>query len=117
RLPREPPRKAPHLALQVLARWIAEDRELVPAAQLDGTELGVLERIPRDVALAAQLAVAPREELHVVLGGVLAVPVDVVIALDARLPRRRPDLHRPEELAEVLVDPVEAAGDHLLRVV
>jgi hypothetical protein len=39
----------------------------------------------------------------------LAIPVDEVVVLDARLLRRRPDLDRPEELPEVLVDPVEAA--------
>ncbi len=47
----------------------------------------------------------------------LAVPLDEVVILDARFLHRRPDLDGPEKLPEVLVDPVEAARDHLLRVV
>src|SRR5262249_19733409 len=96
---------------------VAEHREPVPAAELDRAELWMLERVPVDVALAAELAVAPAQELEVVLGGMLAIPVGVVIALDPRLPDRRPDLDRPDALAEVLVDTVEAAGDDIIGVV
>ena len=77
----------------------------------------MLERIPAHVAFAAELAIAPAQELEIVLGRMLAVPVDEVIALDSRFLHRRPDLHRPEELPEVLVGPVEPAGDDSLGVV
>jgi hypothetical protein len=77
----------------------------------------MLERVPVHVRLAAELAVAPREELQVVLGGMLAIPLDVVVALDPGLACRRPDLDGPEERPQVLVEPIEAAGDDLLRVV
>src|SRR5207253_6528570 len=97
-LPRDPAREAPHLALAILGGRIAEDRELVPAAELDRAELRMVERVPIDVALAAELAIAPANELEIVLGRMLAIPVDEVVALDARLLDRRPDLHRPDEL-------------------
>ena len=77
----------------------------------------MVERIPGHVGLSPQLAIAPGEQLQVVLGRVRAIPLDEVVVLDSRLAHRRPDLHGPEELPQVLVDPVEAAGDHLLRVV
>src|SRR5438552_4228997 len=105
RLPHDPAREAPHLALAVLDRRIAEDAQPVPSTELHRAELRMLERIPAHVAFAAELAIAPAQELEIVLGRMLAVPVDEVIALDSRFLHRRPDLHRPEELPEVLVGP------------
>ncbi len=63
------------------------------------------------------MLVAPLQQLQVVLGRVLAVPVDPVVVGDAGLAVRRPQLHGPEQRAEVLVEPVLGAGDDLLRVV
>jgi hypothetical protein len=40
---------------------------LVPAADLDGTELRVHERLPVDVRVAGAVLVAPLDELQVVL--------------------------------------------------
>ena len=49
---------------------------MVPAAELDLPELRVVERVPVDVALAVELLVAPAQQLQVVLGRVLAEPLD-----------------------------------------
>ena len=78
----------------------------------------MLEGIPVDEALAAQLLVAPAQQLEIVLGRVLAIPVDELVLVDAGLALRAPELDRPGEQAEVVVQPVvEDAGDHFLGVV
>ena len=76
------------------------------------SELRMVERLPRDVTDAAELLVAPAEELQVVLDRMVAEPVDVLVVGDAGLAHRRPDLDDPGEHAEMLVDPVERAADH-----
>src|SRR5207244_12637756 len=56
--------------------------------------------------------------LDVVLDGMLANPVREVVVRDPGLALRAPELGRPREHAEVLVQPfVRAALDRLLRVV
>ena len=117
RLPGQPLREALYLSLAVLRRRVAEGRQLVPAAQLDLAQLRVIECVPRDVALASEFLVAPAQQLQVILGRMVAIPVNEVVLLDAGFLGRRPDLDCPEKLAEVFIDPVEAAGDHLLRVI
>jgi hypothetical protein len=77
----------------------------------------VAEREPVDVGLAGALLVAPLQQLEVVFRRVLAVPLDPLVVGDAGFLVRRPDLDRPEQRAQVLVDPVLRAGDDLLRVV
>ena len=81
-------------------------------------ELRMVELVPVDVALAVELLVVPAEELEVVLGRVLLHPLDEAVVLDARLALGAPELGRPREDAEVVVEPVvPAALDRRLRVV
>ena len=114
---RHPGREARRLALAQCRRRVAPVVHLVPAAQFHRAQLRVLERIPVDMRQAGALLVAPLQQLQVVFGRVLAVPVDPVVVGDAGLAVGRPQLHRPEQRAQVLVDPVLRAGDDLLRVV
>ena len=117
RLPQQPVRKSRDLALEELWRRIAEGVESVPAADLDGTELRMVERLPAEMRQSAELVLAPAKYLQVILDRMIAEPVDVEILLDARLAHRAPDLHDPAEHAEMIVDPVEGAADDLLRVI
>src|SRR6266571_7240764 len=91
--------------------------EAVPAANLDGPQLGVLERLPVDVRHAAQLFLAPPKHLEVVSGRVIAKPIDVEILFEPGLAHRAPDLDHPAEHPEVVIDPIEGAADDLLRVI
>ena len=106
------------LPLEKLRRHVAPAVHDVPAAELDLAELLVLERIPVDVALPVQGVVVPAQELEVVLRRVILEPFDEAEVLDPGLPLRAPELGRPGEDAEVVVEPVVApALDRLLRVV
>jgi hypothetical protein len=69
------------------------------------------------MGVAAALLIAPLQQLQVVFGRVVAVPVDPVVLVDAGFLVGGPDLHRPEQRAQVLVHPVLRAGDDLLGVV
>ncbi len=76
----------------------------------------MLERVPVDVALAELVRELQHGEL--VLGRVLAQPVDEVVLLETGLALRAPELGHPRIGAEVVVDPVDVAAlDHHLRVV
>src|SRR3989441_7521737 len=78
----------------------------------------MVERAPVEVALAIELLVAPLEELQIVLRLVLLDPLDVLVVLDPGLALRAPELRRPREDAEVVVEPVvRRALDRLLRLV
>ncbi len=77
----------------------------------------MVERPPAGVRGAAQLLVAPANELQVVLGRMVAEPVDVLVAFDAGLAHGRPDFHDPGKNAEVLERPQERRADDRLRVV
>src|SRR6185369_4696669 len=81
RLPDDPRRKALELLGEELRRRIAERVEPVPAADLDPAELGMVVRRPALVRDAAELLVAPADELQVVLGRMVAEPVDVLVLL------------------------------------
>ncbi len=106
------------LALEELRRDVRPRVHEVPAAELDLAELVVLVRVPVDIPFPVQLLVAPPDELEIVLRWVVAHPVDVLVALDPRLPLRAPELRRPGVDPEVVVQPVvRAALDRLLRVV
>src|ERR671911_2039595 len=106
------------LALEKLRRDVAPAVHDVPATELDLAELVVLERIPVHVAPPVQLLVAPARELEVVLRRVVAEPLDLLETFDSRLSLRAPELGRPREDAEVVIEPViGAALDRLLGVV
>ena len=77
----------------------------------------MLERFPVDVRHAAELLLAPAKQLEIVLGRVIAKPVDIEIFFQSGLAHRAPDLDHPAEHPEVIVDPVERAADDLLRVI
>ena len=113
RLPQQPWRKARELALQKLQGWIDEAVKAVPAANLDASQFRVMERLPVDVCRAGELLLAPAKELQIVFDRVIAVPVDVLVALQPRFAHRAPDLHHPAEHAQVVIDPVERAADNL----
>ena len=77
----------------------------------------MLELVPVDVAAVAEL-VGELQDLEVVLGRVIADPVDEVVVLEAGRALRAPELGHPRERAEEVVDPVDvAAADDHLRVV
>ena len=76
----------------------------------------MLERVPVDVALAELVRELQHGEL--VLGRVLAQPVDEVVLREAGRALRAPELGHPRVRAEVVVDPVDVAAlDDHLRVV
>jgi hypothetical protein len=89
-------RVGPHLLLQPRERRVEPEADDVPASELDRPELRVLERVPVDVALAQQ--VGELDEGEVVLGRMLADPVDEVVVretgcalrLQNSVTRRRP---------------------------
>src|SRR4029453_614433 len=91
--------------------------EPVPAADLDLAELRMIEGLPRNMRKTAQRSAAPAQHLEITLGGVLAEPVDEFVIGGAGFAHRRPDLDDPAENAQVLVDPVERAGDDGFRVI
>ena len=94
------------LRLEELRRHVAPAVHDVPAAELHLPELRVVELVPVDVALAVELLVVPAEELQVVLGRVLLHPLDEAVVLDPRLALGAPELGRPREDAEMVVEPV-----------
>src|SRR5213076_2497270 len=93
--------------------------DLVPAAELHGPELRVLERIPVDEPLPAERAVAPLDQPQLVLDGMVArEPAGGMEALgDPRLPLGVPELRDPRVDAEAVVEPIEdRVAAPLLRV-
>src|SRR5680860_639222 len=94
------------LLLQKLRGRVDPAIEEIPAAELDGTELRMLTGVPVDVATAREFLVVPREQLQVVLDGVLLEPLDQMEIGDAGPPLRTPELGGPREHAQVLVRPV-----------
>ena len=96
---------------------VAEGVNLVPAPDLHRPELRVLKGIPVDIALTPECCVGPGQQLEVIGHRVLAKPVDVLVVGDAGLAHRAPDLDRPFVQAEVVVNPVKAAGGDLFGVV
>jgi hypothetical protein len=106
------------LGLEEVGRRVPEAECGVPPTELDPTELRVVVGVPLDESLAAELLVAPGEELEVVVEGVVEPPVDELHVLDPRGALRAPELGRPRVDAEVVVGPVvRDARDDLLRVV
>src|SRR6058998_2238069 len=77
----------------------------------------MIEGLPIDMRGATKLFLTPTKKLQVILDWMIAEPVDVQILLDAGLTHRAPDLDHPAEYAKMIIDPVERAADHLLRVI
>src|SRR5262245_7467243 len=67
----------------------------------------MIERVPVDEAAAAEVPVAPADQLQLVLDGMVAAePARPAHAdVDARRPPRAPQLRRPRVDADVLVEP------------
>ena len=58
------------------------------------------------------------QQLEIILNRMLAIPIDELELLDARLLHRTPKFNRPGKHTDVLIRPsIEAAGDDLLRVI
>ena len=105
-----------HLLLEPRERRVVPEADEIPAPELDRAELRMLERVPVDVALAE--LVRELQQREVVLGRVLADPVDEVVVGEAGGALRAPELRHPRVDAEEVVDPVDvAAADDHLRVV
>ena len=93
--------------LQARERRVEPEAHEVPAAELDGPELRMLERVPVDVALAD--LVGEFQDRAVVVGRVVADPIDEVVIRETGLSLRAPELRHPRERAEEVVDPVDVA--------
>src|SRR5438105_392773 len=107
-----------HLGLQPIEGHVRPEAHQIPAAELDRPELRVLEGIPLDVRAAWVALLEPAQDRELVLDRVLAQPLDEVVPLQTGLPLRAPELGRPGEDAEVVVEPVvRPALDRLFRVV
>ena len=77
----------------------------------------MIERAPPNMGEAVDLLIAPTNELQVVIGRVIAKPVDVFVIGDARFAHRRPNLDDPTENSEMLVNPIPSPADHRLGVI
>jgi hypothetical protein len=78
----------------------------------------MLEGIPIHVSLAFENFIVPLQQLEIILNRMLAIPIDELELLDARLLHWTPEFHRPGEHAQMIVCPgIEAARNHLLRMI
>ena len=105
-----------HLRLEARQRRVEPEANEVPAADLDRSELRMLEGVPVDVPLTELVRELQHREL--VLGRVLPQPVDEVVVGQPGCALRAPELGHPGVYAQVVVDPVDVAAlDDGLRVV
>src|SRR2546423_10038433 len=105
------------LVLETVERDVEPVVDRVPSTELDLAELRMLELVPVDIRTRIVL-LRPLEQRDVVLDRMVPDPVGEVVVGETGLPLWAPELRRPREDAEVVVQPVVRASlDGLLRLV
>ena len=103
-------------AASMRGRRVGPDPQVVPAAELDRTELRVFERVPVDVLVRGVL-LDPPEHGEALLVGRADVPEVRRLLLAGGGVDDVPELGGPREHAEVLVRPVVGGAAHRVRLV
>ena len=106
------------LLLEALQRDVVPIAHLVPAADLDPAELRVIEGVPGDEALSAELLVIPSQELQIVLDGMKASQPGghLPFERDAGGAERVPEFRDEGEYAPDVVQPADLGRDMHVQV-
>src|SRR5262245_1364609 len=94
-VPDQPARKRRDFLFEPLRWRVIHGVEAIPAAQLDRTQLGMVEGVPIQIAPATKMFITPSQQLEIVFDRVIAEPIHISIVRNASLTLRTPEFNRP----------------------